>query len=56
MSRRIELVLVIRQETILLPKVEPKIAQGVHVAIKVRYIEPKLNQHNENIVKRVSKD
>jgi hypothetical protein len=36
MSRGVELVLVIIQKIILLPKVEPTIAKGVPMAIKVR--------------------
>jgi hypothetical protein len=44
MSKGVELVLVIRQETIILPKVEPIVAQGVHVVIKANYNEPKLNK------------
>jgi hypothetical protein len=43
MSRRIERVLVTRQEIVVLPKVEVTIAQGVPVAIIVRYSEPRFN-------------
>jgi hypothetical protein len=31
-------------------------AQGVPMAIRVRYNEPKFNQHSGNIVKGVSRD
>jgi hypothetical protein len=44
MSKGVELVLVTRQETVILPKAEPIIAQGVLVVVKVKYSEPKLNQ------------
>jgi len=53
--REVQLVLIIRQETVILPKVEPRIAKGVPMVIKIKYSEPKLNQQNGNIVKRVSK-
>jgi hypothetical protein len=43
MSRGVESIFVIRQETIVLPRIETIVVQGVHVAIKVRYSEPKLN-------------
>ncbi len=43
MSRGVELVLVTRQETVVLPKVEPIVAQGVPMAIRAGYNEPKLN-------------
>ncbi len=56
MSRRIELILITKQETIVLPGAKSTVAQGVLVAIKVKYNERKLNQQNGNIVRRVSRD
>jgi hypothetical protein len=44
MFRGVELILVTKQETIVLLKTKPTITQGVLVVIKVRYSEPKLNQ------------
>jgi hypothetical protein len=44
MSRAIESILVIKQETVVLPRVKPIVAKGVSMAIKVRYSEPILNQ------------
>ncbi len=44
MSKGVELVLVIKQETIVLLRAQPTVAQGVFVAIKVKYNEPKFNQ------------
>jgi hypothetical protein len=43
-SRGVELIFVIRQENIVLPKAEPTIAKGVPVAIKIKYSEPRFNQ------------
>jgi hypothetical protein len=43
MSRRVELVLLTKQETIVLPKVEPTMAQSVLVVVIVKYNEPKFN-------------
>jgi hypothetical protein len=43
MSRGVESILVTKQETIVLPIVEPTVAEGVHVAIRIRYSEPRLN-------------
>jgi hypothetical protein len=56
MFRGVEPVLAFRQETIVLPKVEPIVTKGVHVAIRVRYSEPILHQHNGSIIIRVSRD
>jgi hypothetical protein len=56
MSKGIESILVTKQEIIILLKVEPTITQGVPMAIKVRYSEPRLNQQSGNIVRRVSRD
>ncbi len=44
MSRRVELVFIIKQEIIVLLKVEPTIVKGVHVVVKGRYNEPKFNE------------
>jgi hypothetical protein len=52
MSKGVELVT--KQETIVLPKTKQTIAQGAPMVIKVRYNEPKLNQHNGKIVRGVS--
>jgi hypothetical protein len=43
MSKRVELVFLTRQKTVVLPKVKPTMAQSVHVAIIVKYNEPRLN-------------
>jgi hypothetical protein len=43
MSKRFELVLVTKQETIFLLRVEPIVVEGVLVVVKVKYNEPKLN-------------
>jgi hypothetical protein len=40
MSKGVELVLVIKQETIILPKVEPTIAQGIPMVVKVSFRKP----------------
>jgi hypothetical protein len=56
MSRGVESILVTRQETIILPKAKSTIAQGVPVVVKIKYNEPRLNQHNGNIVRRDSRD
>jgi hypothetical protein len=56
MFRGVELVLVIKQKIVTLPRAEPIVAKGVLVVIKVRYNEPKLNQHNGNIVRGVPRD
>jgi hypothetical protein len=44
MSKGVELVLITRQETIVLPRAKPTVAEGVLVDVKVRYNEPKFNQ------------
>jgi hypothetical protein len=56
MSKRVELVLITRQETIILPKAEPIVAKHVLMAIKMRCNEPKFNQHNGSIVREVPRD
>jgi hypothetical protein len=56
MSRGVELVFVTRQEIIILPKVEPLVAKGAHVVVRVRYNEPRLNWQNGSNIKGVSRD
>jgi hypothetical protein len=56
MSKRVGPILITRWETIILPRVEPTMAQGVLVAVKVRYNEPRFNLQNRNIVKGISRD
>jgi hypothetical protein len=56
MSRRVELVLVTRQETIVLPRAKPTIVEGGPVAIRMRYNEPRFNEWNGNIIKGVPRD
>ncbi len=43
MSKGVELVLVTKQEIIILPKVKPIITQGIHVVVKVKYSKPIFN-------------
>jgi hypothetical protein len=43
MSRRVGLILVTRQENVILPKVNLIMVKHVHVVVKVRYSEPKFN-------------
>jgi hypothetical protein len=56
MSKGVESLLIMTQESVVLPITEPIVAKDVHVIIRVRNSEPKLNQHNGNIVKGVPKD
>jgi hypothetical protein len=56
MSKGVESVLVTRQETIVLPRAKPIVAEGVHVAVKVRYSKLKLSQQNGSIVRGVLRD
>jgi hypothetical protein len=44
MSKGVESILLTREETIVLPRVEPTITKGVHVVVKIKYNVPKLNQ------------
>ncbi len=44
MSKRVEPVLVIKQETIVLPKAKPIVVEGVPVAVKMKYSEHRFNQ------------
>ncbi len=55
MSKRVEWVLVIKQEIIVLPKAKPTVV-GVPVTIRIKYSEPRLNEHSGNIVERVPRD
>jgi hypothetical protein len=43
MSKRVEPVVVTKQETIALPKAKPIIVEGVPMVIKVKCTEPKVN-------------
>ncbi len=43
MSTRVESILVNRQEIVILPRAKPTMAQGVPMAIRIRYNEPKFN-------------
>jgi hypothetical protein len=56
MSRGVEPIFVTKQETIILPRVEPIVVEGVLVVVKVRYNEPKLNQQSGSIVSGVPRD
>jgi hypothetical protein len=56
MSRGVELILVVRQEIIVLQKVKPIVVEGVHAVVKVRYNEPRLNQQNGSIVRGIPWD
>ncbi len=44
MSRGVEPILINRQETITLPKVEPIVVEHVLVVVRMKYNEPKFNQ------------
>jgi hypothetical protein len=50
MSKRVEPVLVTKQENIFLLRAKPIVVEGVLVDVKVKYSEPRLNQQNRNIV------
>ncbi len=56
MPKWVELVLITKQETIILPRTKPTVAKGLLVAIRIRYSEPKFNQQNESIVRKVPRD
>jgi hypothetical protein len=43
MSKGVERVFVIGQETIVLSRTKPIVVEGVHVVVKVSYSEPKFN-------------
>ncbi len=40
----------------MLPKVEPTIAEGVSMVVKVRYSESRFNQHNGSILRGIPRD
>jgi hypothetical protein len=44
MSRGVELILVTRKKTVILPRIELIVAKGVHVAVKMKYNEPRFSQ------------
>jgi len=50
------LVLITKQEIVILPRIEPTIATGVPMAIRMRYNEPIVNQHNGSINCGIPKD
>jgi hypothetical protein len=56
MSKRIEPILITRQETIVLPRAKPIVTKRVPMVIKVRYSEPRFNQYNGSIVRGVPRD
>jgi sulfatase maturation enzyme AslB (radical SAM superfamily) len=56
MSKVVESIVVTRQETVVLQGAEPIVAEHVHVAIRMKYNEPKFNQQNRSIVNGVPKD
>ncbi len=55
-SKRIEPVLITKQETIILPRTKPTIAKGVPMVVKVKYSEPKIKQQNGSINSGVPRD
>ncbi len=56
MFRGVELVFVIKQETVVLPRAKPIVAKGVHVVVKIKYNECKFNQLSGSIIKKVPRD
>jgi hypothetical protein len=52
-SRRVEPILITRQENVILLKAKPTMAKGVLMAVRVRYNEPRVNHQDENIVNGV---
>jgi hypothetical protein len=56
MSKGVEPILITRQEIIVLPKAESIVVKHVHVAIRVKYNEPKFHQQNGSIVRGVPRD
>jgi hypothetical protein len=56
MLRGVEPVFIIKQETTVLPKVEPTIVKGVLVDIRINYSEPRHNHQCGSIVKGVPGD
>jgi hypothetical protein len=43
MSRGVEPIFVIKQEIVILLIIEPIVTKGVHVVVRVKYNEPRLN-------------
>jgi hypothetical protein len=56
MFKRVELILVNKQEIVILPRAKPTMAQGVPMAVIIKYSETKSNWQSGNIVRRVSRD
>ncbi len=56
MSKRVEPVLVTKQETIFLLRAKPIVIEGVLVVVKIKYSEPRLNQHSGSIIRRFPRD
>jgi hypothetical protein len=52
-SEGVELILIIRQGTVILLRAKLTIIEGVHVAVRIRYNEPRLNQHSGSIIRGV---
>jgi hypothetical protein len=48
--------LVTKQETIVLPRVEPTLVDGVPTVVRVKYNEPKVNKYNGSSNRRVPTD
>ncbi len=55
-SKKVELVLVIKQKIVILPKTKPIVTKGVPMVVRVRYSEPRVNQQNDNINNGVPRD
>jgi hypothetical protein len=53
MSKGVESIFVTRQKIVVLPKAESIVAKCVCVDVGVKYSEPKFNQLNGRIIKRV---
>jgi hypothetical protein len=56
MLKRVELIFVTRQETIILLRAKTIVIEHVHVAIRMRYNEPIFNQQNGSIIREVPRD
>jgi len=56
MSKGVELVLVVRQETVVLLRAKPIMVESGPVVVKIRYNKPKFNQENGNIIRGVPRD
>jgi hypothetical protein len=55
-SKGVELVLVTKQEIVILPRAEPILLEGVPMFVRVRYSEPKVNHQNGSINSGVLRD